>query len=428
MKRLILKSAVLAVVAAGVAYAGQTAYAHGYVSSPASRSYQGMLDRNSGVPGWGGLYGGAAAEPQSMEGRKNFPVEGPADGTLPSGGLDRFSEMNRQSATMWKKQDINSGLNTFKWTYTATHRTSKWTYWITKNGWNPNAPIKRSDLQLIGTVEGKGAQGNSNPNHQITVPTDHSGYHVILAVWDVFDTGGAFYQAIDVNVKNGTAPVIPEAPAKPEEPTQPENPAKPEIELPTAPSGLHSMGTTSSSVDLMWTASTHSQGIKTYEIYRNGQKVGQTTSTAFKDTKLKADTEYRYTVKAIAKNGKSADSNVFSVKTSKAEVTVPEKPTEPEKPAAPEKNAWDAKKVYLGGEVVSYAGKQYKAKYWTQNNRPDTSSAWEQIVAPNADGSVDYIKGKAYVAGNIVNYNGRKFQAKWWTTSTPGSDSSWKAL
>ena len=39
----------------------------------------------------------------------------------------------------------------------------------------------------------------SNPTqHPITLP-NKSGYHVILAVWEVADTWYAFYQAIDVD-------------------------------------------------------------------------------------------------------------------------------------------------------------------------------------------------------------------------------------
>lgn len=38
------------------------------------------------------------------------------------------------------------------------------------------------------------------------MPTDRNGYHLILAVWEIADTGNAFYQVIDVNlVNNGLA-------------------------------------------------------------------------------------------------------------------------------------------------------------------------------------------------------------------------------
>lgn len=33
------------------------------------------------------------------------------------------------------------------------------------------------------------------------MPSDHSDYHVIVAVWSVYDTKNDFYQASDVSVK-----------------------------------------------------------------------------------------------------------------------------------------------------------------------------------------------------------------------------------
>ncbi len=52
--------------------------------------------------------------------------------------------------------------------------------------------------------------GGVRPETTVTleanVPTDRSGYHLILAVWEIADTGNAFYQVIDVNlVNNGLA-------------------------------------------------------------------------------------------------------------------------------------------------------------------------------------------------------------------------------
>lgn len=43
--------------------------------------------------------------------------------------------------------------------------------------------------------------------HNCYVPEDRSGYHVILAVWEVGDTTNSFYNAIDVNFSSG--PVVP---------------------------------------------------------------------------------------------------------------------------------------------------------------------------------------------------------------------------
>lgn len=42
-------------------------------------------------------------------------------------------------------------------------------------------------------------------------------------------------------------------------------------------------------------------------------------------------------------------------------------------------NVWDAACVYTGGDIVSYQGRQYRAKWWTQGELPDTSDVWENL-------------------------------------------------
>lgn len=173
------------------------ALGHGYVSSPVSRSFQGKQEQNLS------LYGPVIYEPQSLEAPKGFPEGGPSDGQIASAGGLFGGNLDKQSSSMWKKNSISSGANTFTWVYTANHRTSKWHYYMTKQNWNQNEPLKRSSLELIGEVKHDGSMSSNNLSHTIDVPNNRSGYHVILAVWDVADTSNAFYQVIDVDV-NGT--------------------------------------------------------------------------------------------------------------------------------------------------------------------------------------------------------------------------------
>lgn len=39
-------------------------------------------------------------------------------------------------------------------------------------------------------------------------------------------------------------------------------------------------------------------------------------------------------------------------------------------------NAWNASAVYTGGQSASYNGRNYTAKWWTQNERPGSSDVW----------------------------------------------------
>lgn len=211
----ILAACLLTVSVLGCALFAQAdkVLAHGYVQSPPARGYQGKLD--SERMGWYeafNLYGNVITNPQSLEAPKGFPAAGPADGRIASanGGLGQIGDfvLDNQTSTRWKKTSITPGANLFTWYYTAPHKTTKWHYYMTKTGWDQNAPLSRSELELIGTVNHDGSEASKNLTHTITVPSDRSGYHVILAVWDVADTANAFYNVIDVNVNNTSALVF----------------------------------------------------------------------------------------------------------------------------------------------------------------------------------------------------------------------------
>lgn len=45
---------------------------------------------------------------------------------------------------------------------------------------------------------------------------------------------------------------------------------------------------------------------------------------------------------------------------------------------------WDSTAVYNGGDTVSYQGRKYKAKWWTQGEKPGSSDVWEDLMI--ADG------------------------------------------
>ncbi|MFC7440307.1 lytic polysaccharide monooxygenase [Laceyella putida] len=173
----------------------ESASAHGYIESPASRAYLCKQGQNTDC-------GQIQWEPQSVEGPGSFPQSGPPDGQITGAG--RYPELYAQTSTRWKKVTIQGGSNTFRWYLTAPHSTREWKYYITKKGWNPNKPIARSDLEQFCYYYDGGKRPSNTVTHQCNVPTDRTGYHVILGVWEIADTTNAFYQAVDVNLVNGT--------------------------------------------------------------------------------------------------------------------------------------------------------------------------------------------------------------------------------
>ncbi|GAA2334046.1 DUF4832 domain-containing protein [Dactylosporangium salmoneum] len=66
---------------------------------------------------------------------------------------------------------------------------------------------------------------------------------------------------------------------------------------PTAPTGLATTGSTTSTISLSWNAATDDVGVTGYNVFRNGTQVGTPTGTSFTDTGLSAGS-YTYTVKA----------------------------------------------------------------------------------------------------------------------------------
>ncbi|UED88117.1 lytic polysaccharide monooxygenase auxiliary activity family 9 protein [Streptomyces profundus] len=196
MRKKLLTAATGAGLALATVFAtGTTAQGHGYTTSPSSRQQQcaqGAVD-NCGAIVW---------EPQSVEGPKGFPGAGPADGTICSGGNSRFAELDDPRGGNWPATNLSPGQNvTFSWTFTVGHSTSEFDYYITRDGYNPSQPLTRADLepQPFLTVPLNGAQPGDTQHHQGTVP-QKSGRHLILAVWNVADTGNAFYACSDVNL------------------------------------------------------------------------------------------------------------------------------------------------------------------------------------------------------------------------------------
>lgn len=45
----------------------------------------------------------------------------------------------------------------------------------------------------------------------------------------------------------------------------------------------------------------------------------------------------------------------------------------------PSDGVWDNDAVYIGGDTVSYQGRQYRARWWTQGEKPDSSDVWEDL-------------------------------------------------
>lgn len=158
-----------------------TAGAHGYISSPPSRQAQCA----QGVLACGDI----KYEPQSVEGPKGL--------RSCHGGVGRFAELNDDSKP-WRVSSVGRTV-TFTWTFTVRHATQNFEYYVgntrvaTFDGHNQPPPPTLAHSVNLGNVSGR---------------------QKLLAVWNIGDTGNAFYACVDLQV-GGAAPAADPAPVPP---------------------------------------------------------------------------------------------------------------------------------------------------------------------------------------------------------------------
>ncbi|MGD6792678.1 lytic polysaccharide monooxygenase [Metabacillus indicus] len=466
------------------------AEAHGYIKSPESRSYKASLEKQTlGYTLAFEKYGSVINSPQSVEGLKGFPAGGPADGRIASGngGSGQIDfVLDQQSASRWNKVNLTGGVQAFTWNYTAPHATAKWHYYITKKEWDPSKPLSRNDFELLTTVPHDGSAASNNLTHQVNVPTDRNGYHIILGVWDVADTANAFYQVIDVNLQNSVLE---------------------DKELPTAPSNVKATEKTFTEVEVSWNPSADNTGVKEYALLRNGERIGTTGSLTYTDKNVEPNKTYSYAVKAIDHAGNesplSAEVSITTAEASAEDKTPPSPPqnlhlmnvaaesvelmwgasedlsgireyhiyrdgikisqttstsytdttvssnttysytvkavdtygnisdssnlldvtTKEDPEANPE---WKVDAVYTAGDKVTYLGNEYEALWWTQGNQPDKLNGWKLLTQNTI---LFWQEGAAYAGGSIVEYEGKKYRAKWWTMGeNPAASTVWEYI
>lgn len=399
----------------------EEASAHGYVEN--SRPHLCAQGQNTNC-------GNIVYEPQSQETQGNFPSGGPVDGQI--AGAGGFTQLNEQTNTRWTKINMRSGTNSFTWKSTAQHSTENWRYYITKTNWNPNAPLTRDQLELTPfcTINGNNQRPAASVTHQCNVPS-RTGYHLILAVWEISDTVNAFYNVIDVNF-GGTVT---------------------DTQAPTAPSNLRSTGVTSSSVALAWNASTDNVGVTGYRVLRGTTQVATVSGStlSYTVTGLTANTGYSFTVQALDAAGNvSASSNAVSATTSGStgDTQAPTAPTNLRTTGVTSSSislAWNASSDNVGvtgyrilrgtttvatvsGTTLSYtvtglaSGTSYTFTVQSLDAAGNVSAASNAVSATTSTSSTApaWAPNTAYAVGNLVTYNGSIYECRQAHTSLTG--------
>lgn len=283
---------------------------HGHVFSPASRAYfawsagqldTGQLNQREAGKFFPSVNSGLQDHIVSTDVPNQLP---PPDGKIASANQGNGTFMD-EPGTHWQKHDVLSGdILEISWNYTAAHLTRRWNYFITRPNWNPDLPLSRAqfedtpfyqvELSEQPFWENKTALTPPQPTeHDVILPM-RSGYHVLLAVWEVADTGNAFYQVIDLKFvgegSGGGNQVLP-------------------------PRNVRVSSFTNKTVSLAWEASV-SADISHYRIYRNGSFLIRSEALAFTDSGLQADTVFEYSVSTVNTVGNESEmSATVSIRT-----------------------------------------------------------------------------------------------------------------
>ena len=80
-------------------------------------------------------------------------------------------------------------------------------------------------------------------------------------------------------------------------------------------------------------------------------------------------------------------------------------------PMASMQPAFNSSTVYTGGEIVSFSGLVYKAKWWTVDVTPDATNAFELV----SDVRLDYSGSTIFLEGREAVFQGNIYRANWWT-------------
>ncbi|MDR6352589.1 carbohydrate-binding protein [Pantoea sp. SORGH_AS_0659] len=96
-----------------------------------------------------------------------------------------------------------------------------------------------------------------------------------------------------------------------------------------------------------------------------------------------------------------------------------------EDPIAAQTATWSGNKIYYAGDIVSFKGLIYTANYWTQNNVPTDSAAWNMV----SNITLPWSTASEYVAGKVSYHNGFSWKAKWWSKGDePGAGEVWEPI
>lgn len=217
--------AALALIVTGLVVP-QRAEAHGVTMFPGSRTFlcwQDGLRENGSISPYNPACAAAVAQSGTTPLYNWFAVlrsDGAGrttgfipDGQICSGGTGGPYDFSAYNAVRgdWPRTHLTSGATIQVRHSNWAHHPGRFDYYVTKNGWNPNAPLKWSDLERFGSVTNppqSGGPGGLNYYYwNVQLPSGKSGNHIIFIHWIRSDSNENFYSCSDVAFDGGNGEV-----------------------------------------------------------------------------------------------------------------------------------------------------------------------------------------------------------------------------
>lgn len=349
------------------------AFAHGAPEFPISRQYN--CYKNPSLPACQAAiaFGGEQAI-YDWNGVNQAAANGNHKAVVPdlkicAGGQEKFKGFDLARAD-WPATAYSPGADgkyEYRYNATAPHRSLNWTFFLTRDGWNPTAsPLRWSDLEQVQQL---------GPDQIVTVGKTYtmklslprrSGKHVLFSAWQRADSTEAFYACSDVDFGGGgTTP-------------------------PGTPSGLKQIGQVSAAQDLP------SGSQVKLRVFNTAGNDLETISVALTAATTKASWLGQIATKVNQTSGYvkvgtlqggnvvvPSGATVMDVYLQNAnsgasyalDVILPSTP--PTNP--PGGTAWTEGASYTAGQVVSYGGKQYRC---LQAHTAYVGAGWNPAVTP----------------------------------------------
>jgi predicted carbohydrate-binding protein with CBM5 and CBM33 domain len=196
-----------------VALPAPAVFAHGGLTYPATRTYQCYVNGLAGGQGGDLNPTNPACAAAVQQGGKQplwdwfgnlLPSIGSNWRSLPDGSLcgpsDKYASY-RLARTDWPTTTLRPGANiTIRYNAWARHP-GTWYQFVTKNGWNPNQPLRWSDLEPWHQVTNPPVNGSGPHGAEYTWPAtlpNKTGRHIIYSVWARSDSPEGFFNCSDV--------------------------------------------------------------------------------------------------------------------------------------------------------------------------------------------------------------------------------------